>query len=104
MDRRGPRALFGAPTDLADFSLATVGAAEGHLEQPHQFLHVEGHDKFRAGHHRGNLDHHIQDVQQHHGHSHKEEVRICRVSIGYYKSSGVEKTCNTVHSSIWKKV
>ena len=71
MDRRGPRALFGAPSALSDFSSP---GAEGHLEQPHQFLHVEGHDKFRAGHHRGNLDHHIQDVQQHHGHAHKEEV------------------------------
>ena len=66
-DLRRPRALFGAPADLSRDS-------KGHLEQPHQFLHVDGHDKFRAGHHRGNLDHHIQDVQQHHGYSHKEEV------------------------------
>ena len=72
---RQQRALFGAPSALSEFS--SPGAPErghNHLEQPHQFLHVEGHDKFRAGHHRGNLDHHIQDVQQHHGYSHKEEV------------------------------
>ena len=68
-DPRRPRALFGAPSDLSRDS-------KGHLEQPHQFLHVVDHDKFRAGHHRGNLDHHIQDVQQHHGYSHKEEVGL----------------------------
>lgn len=96
MGRRGPRALFGAPSALSDFSsplsLGGPSAAERHLEQPHQFLHVEGHDKFRAGHHRGNLDHHIQDVQQHHGYSHKEEVRISRQgrTYGTFSESGKE--------------
>jgi hypothetical protein len=45
------------------------------VEKPHQFVHVDAPGRFKAGHHRGNEHHHIQDVQEHYGPLHKEEVR-----------------------------
>ncbi len=45
-----------------------------YVENPHQFVHVGGHHQFHAGHNRGHPDHHVQDVQEHDGHAHRQEV------------------------------
>ena len=42
--------------------------------EPHQFVHVEDWDKFKAGHGRGNPYHHLNDIQERDGVHHKEAV------------------------------
>ena len=57
------------------------------IEHPHQFIHVESHHKFKAGHARGNYDHYIKDVQERVGPRHKQVVKIstfCIFSIKFF--------------------
>ncbi len=70
--RKRGRALFG-PLDAPPPAPA-FGVTGSEVERPHHFVHVDGYNRFKAGHHRGNEKHHIQDVQEHNGPHHKEEV------------------------------
>ena len=66
---------FGGPTGPESF-IGTTSAAypAKKLEEPHQFVHVDGYNKFKAGHNRGHPEHQIQDVQERVGHHHRQEV------------------------------
>lgn len=44
------------------------------LDEPHQFINVDGYNKFKAGHNRGNEEHQTQDVQERLEHHHRQEV------------------------------
>ncbi|XP_059083245.1 uncharacterized protein LOC131880596 [Tigriopus californicus] len=72
------RALFGVSSDL-EFN------DDPAIQEPHQFINVENYDQFKAGFNRGNPYHHVQDVQEHLGHNHREEVSWADSDSGYGK-------------------
>ena len=46
------------------------------ISEPYQFTHVDAPHTFRAGHSRGNHYHNIQDIEEHEGPHHLQEVRF----------------------------
>lgn len=73
------RALFGVSSDLE------FHEDDRSIQEPHQFINVENYDQFKAGFNRGNPHHHVQDVQEHLGHNHREEVSWADSHSGYGK-------------------
>ena len=82
------RALFGVEDDTQ------ILYPESKVESPHQFTHVDGHNKFKAGHNRGHHHHHIQDAQDRHGHRHKQEVspRALVCTMDQYNTFNLQHT------------
>eukprot|EP00095_Tigriopus_kingsejongensis_P010315 maker-scaffold187_size272365-snap-gene-0.14 protein:Tk10315 transcript:maker-scaffold187_size272365-snap-gene-0.14-mRNA-1 annotation:"hypothetical protein DAPPUDRAFT_227138" len=71
------RALFGLNSDLA--------GVDKSQHEPHQFINVAANGEYKAGFNRGHPEHHVQDVQEHLGHNHREEVNWSDAHSGYGK-------------------